>query len=136
MSRTTRNGYKVEDDWPNGLAPLQMYAPWEMTPEQPFRLQRWHEAPTGFHRGEWRIHHTLSEAVDDFLNWPVEQGMIAMMLDESFRTVLGWSASSVVWDLYGKEAWYGVRASYECMETRLDPWTVLDREVEAMVTAT
>lgn len=134
--RTRLHGYLVEDNWPNGLARVFYFAPWEMTVAPPFRIQRWAEAPPGWHRGEWRVHDTLDAAVDDFLGWPVEQCMVAVVLDETFRVVLGWSASSAVWNLYGKEAWYGVRAAYGVMETRVDPWTSLDREIEAMVTAT
>lgn len=136
--RTTYSDLRVEDNWPAGLAPVHIRGvPWDMSPQAPFRLQRWMEAPPGWARGEWHVEHDLETAIARFLQWPVEEGMIAMLMDESFRCVLGWSADAQTWATWKNAIWYGVRESFAAMEQsgRYDPWEILDREVQAMVTA-
>lgn len=137
-TRTRRHGHRVEDHWPAGLAPTEFHAPWDMSPVGPFRIQRWAEAPPGWVRGEWHVHHDLGEAIMEFMSWPTEIGMTAVMLDESFRVVLGWTAIHTIWRQIECPVWYGVRAAFAWMEEsgRFDPMIILDHEITAMASAT
>lgn len=138
MTRSSQHGLRVEDAWPNGLAPTTFHAPWDLHPEPPFRIQRWHEAPPGWTRGEWRTFGSLGEAITAFVEWPVELGMSAVLLDEGFNVILGWTGIDVVIRSLECPVWYGVRAAFEWMENsgRFDPMEILDHEITAMASAT
>jgi len=136
MGRTLKHGKTVEGSWGSGLAPVTMFAPWDMQPRSPFRLQRWPENDREIVRGDFIICTEFDDAINEFMMWDRQRGMTALMIDESFRCVLGWSGTESVWCNMQTPFWYGVEATFRRMEMLgYDPWFVLGIEFQAMGTA-
>lgn len=129
MTRTTRMGRTVEDpDWPNGLVPLWAgdFSPgWDHRPVGPFRVQAWFEDP-GAH-GAWSVHDHLRPAIEDFAGLLQRRGWAAVVLDEAFRVVIGWSLTKTAVEQWGAPIWYGCEQAFDVFESLgiHDPLSVL-----------
>lgn len=108
------------EEWPVP-APADFGAPWGYEPVAPFQFCMFDDAG--------RVARTLvtpceslTDAVNEFARWalPPRQGMLARIIDESFRQVLGasWSTEpsetgTSAWDIGG--AWYGCQTVFDVM---------------------
>lgn len=108
-----------------GLVPAAFGSPWGYAPVGPYRVQVWHEdlRPEDVVFDTW-VH--LRQAVPRFaqLALPVRPGLLAFVLDESGRVVIGYSAQSAEARralglnetvLLEATIWYGMEIGFESL---------------------
>lgn len=113
--RTRVSGRLIEDPWI--VAPGHDLTPFDVVPRPPFR---WQMFETGIGAAVDGFTQTgMSDSLDEVMAYfaselmPPRQGLSAMVLDESFRVVVGWVMPRWVADIYGQAAWIGTAAGFE-----------------------
>ena len=111
-----RDGHLIEEH-PLLVEP-EFFAPWDMTPRGPFRIQRYNEQIGALSIQQW-VTPTLERAADRFLTscQPALDGWVAYAMDESYRVILGVSAMASIMESFGHPARYGVQAAFDALES-------------------
>ena len=111
-----RGTYRTVDDVEIQWLPVPEIAPWDYQPSWPFRGQAFHESMNPIHNTVevWPVLGVMLERVTEIF-LPPHFGYTVMVLDESFKLIFGYTATSVQ-AISGEIEWYGVRAAFEILE--------------------
>lgn len=135
MCRTRKAGRVIEGLWRRDLAPVDaddFFPPWEYQPVAPYRIQVWPDVRRP--HAAYRVSRDLSYLLEKLADVPVERGWTAIVLDETFKVVVGWTGDHAIWEQWPAPVWYGCRAGFDALraldvydEMRLLGWELMAR---------